>query len=857
MKISFITTVFNEEKTIEKFLHSLIIQTKQPDEIIIVDGDSKDKTFSIISNVKYPISNVKLKVYKKRGNRSVGRNEAIKKATGDIIVCSDSGNVLDKKWIENITKPFGLAQGKPFKNVDVVAGYYKGLAKNVFQKCLIPFVLVMPDKVDPDTFLPATRSVAFTKSIWKKAGGFNKKYAHNEDYVFAHTLRKIGAKIVFAKDAVVNWIPRSSYKEAFVMFFRFALGDAEAGIWRTNVLLLFARYFVGFYFLFLSLLYRSFAPITIIAFAFILYIFWAIKKNYRYVQNKEAYTILPFIQVTADAAVLSGTIVGLVKKITHINYFSYIKNNKFLFFILFIYVSSMLVILRSGIPNQNHPYPYNMDEWHQLEAVANTFRYGTPNTAGSANGTMFHFMLSGFYLIPFVFLNIINPFSLHIDNLLMRERIFEVLRLQTILFGVLSILTLYKVAELIKVSRKLVITLFVFTPIWFALSNFFKYDIALIFWILLSLLYILKFAAKPNSRNFMIAAIPAALTLAVKVSAMPMFLIYVFSYFWFFPKWKKHIKVLFAGISIFIAIVILFGVPDTLFGKGNVIDYFLENVMRAPGTSSDYNLGMNPLLYMFSVHYPMIFGHAFISLFIFVTLVGLFLLGKGNIEEYKHLKKIVFLIFSFLIFLLSLIPLQMFGGVNRALVLLPFFVLIIGLIYKHVSNMMKKKLLLKLIFVVVIFFQIMESVALLQIKIMKSPPEKSSIWLKQHIQRGETIGIENIPIYQQPADFIVKEFYYKQSNLGKNNQFAYKIVDADTKVLPSIIVVSNDEIEKQFVKISEKNRLTDRLTKEKYKKVAVFYPELSLFKVFNDTSEYYLYAWLVGTSYNISIYEKK
>jgi glycosyltransferase involved in cell wall biosynthesis len=51
MKISFITTVFNEEKTIDRFFESLLGQTKAPDEIVIVDGGSTDDTLKVIHNV--------------------------------------------------------------------------------------------------------------------------------------------------------------------------------------------------------------------------------------------------------------------------------------------------------------------------------------------------------------------------------------------------------------------------------------------------------------------------------------------------------------------------------------------------------------------------------------------------------------------------------------------------------------------------------------------------------------------------------------------------------------------------------------------------------------------------------------
>ncbi len=108
MKISFITTIFNEAETIEKFLDSLITQSRLPDEIIIVDGKSTDKTVERIKNFEQKFRRKKIAFHLviKKGNRSVGRNEAIKKATGEIIVCSDAGNILNRRWVDKITRPF-------------------------------------------------------------------------------------------------------------------------------------------------------------------------------------------------------------------------------------------------------------------------------------------------------------------------------------------------------------------------------------------------------------------------------------------------------------------------------------------------------------------------------------------------------------------------------------------------------------------------------------------------------------------------------------------------------------------------------------------------------------------------------
>ncbi len=306
MKITFIATVFNEEENIDNFLKSLSLQTKKPDQIVIVDGGSIDTTVFKIMNYESRID-TNFNFYIKKGNRSVGRNEAIRNATGDIIVCSDSGNILDKNWIKNIYKPFLN------KNIDVVAGYYKARTENVFQECLIPYVFVMPDKINSRDFLPATRSVAFKKSVWKKAGGFNERLSHNEDYVFANKLKKINAKIFFEKNAFVYWIPRKNLKEAYFMFYRFAQGDIESGILRPKVVFIFVRYLVAFWMLICFLIFRSSFILSVLCLIIVMYIFWSIKKNYKYVKKWEALFILPGLQIVSDFAVMIGSLIGSIK----------------------------------------------------------------------------------------------------------------------------------------------------------------------------------------------------------------------------------------------------------------------------------------------------------------------------------------------------------------------------------------------------------------------------------------------------------------------------------------------------------------------------------------------------------------
>lgn len=305
IKITFISTVYNESKSIKKFLKSLDNQKRLPDEVIIVDAASTDGTADIIR--MYPFKRIKnVKVLIKKGNRSVGRNEAIKHARYQIIACSDSGNILDALWLKHITEPF--------KNngIDVVSGFYQGKANTVFQQAVIPFALVMPDKVKSNDFLPATRSIAFTKKIWEQAGKFNESLSHNEDFAFAHALKKHNAIMYFEKKAIVYWLPRNSIREAYIMFLRFAYGDAEARLYRPKVVVLFIRYLLAVILAMSAIITVTPEFFALLLLGVVFYSYWAMAKNYRYVNGAKAGAYLLLLQYTSDIAVMHGTIFGIL-----------------------------------------------------------------------------------------------------------------------------------------------------------------------------------------------------------------------------------------------------------------------------------------------------------------------------------------------------------------------------------------------------------------------------------------------------------------------------------------------------------------------------------------------------------------
>lgn len=280
LKVSFVTTVKDDPEGLRTLLDSLKQQTRQPDEVIVIDGE------------------------KSGTNRAQGRNLGIKKAKGEIIAISDAGCRLEKEWLERITEPFEDPK------IDVVAGYYKPVTKSIFQKCLACYTCMPIDKVTPCQYLPSSRSIAFRKRAWKKVGGYPENLDYCEDLIFVKKLKKADCKFEFAPLALVYWPQRKNLKEAFKQFFNYALGDAQALYWPhlKKIGLVYLRYLIGFWFLILL----SFAYLLICLFA---YFFWAIGKNYHHVRHPSAFIYLPLLQFTADLAVMAGAWRGLLKRI--------------------------------------------------------------------------------------------------------------------------------------------------------------------------------------------------------------------------------------------------------------------------------------------------------------------------------------------------------------------------------------------------------------------------------------------------------------------------------------------------------------------------------------------------------------
>ena len=238
MRVSVIATVYNEGASLHILLASLAAQTRPPDEVVIADGGSTDDTLAILQQVARQGA-LPLKILSAPGsNISQGRNRAIAAAAGPLIAATDAGVRLEPTWLERLVAP--VERGSA-----TAAGFFQADPQTLFETAMGATVLPAADEIDPRTFLPSSRSVAFLKEAWAAVGGYPEWLDYCEDLLFDLALRDRYGPFPFVPQAVAHFRPRADLRSFFRQYYRYARGDGKADLWRRRHAVRYAIYLLG------------------------------------------------------------------------------------------------------------------------------------------------------------------------------------------------------------------------------------------------------------------------------------------------------------------------------------------------------------------------------------------------------------------------------------------------------------------------------------------------------------------------------------------------------------------------------------------------------------------------------------
>ncbi|MCX6793774.1 MAG: glycosyltransferase [Candidatus Gottesmanbacteria bacterium] len=193
MTISVVIPAYNEEKYLPRTLESIKKLNRQPDEIIVVDGGSTDRTANIARQHGAIVITV--------AHRGIGfaRDKGLVKAKGDIIAFTDADTIVPHDWLTKIEETLsqsgvvGVFGG--FRVPDgwwVYRWYINGIQPWLNQ---FYYWLGVP--------MAAGQNIAFLRKVGLEVGGFPEDYKIAEDIEMATRLKKAG-KVLLRSDLIVS-----------------------------------------------------------------------------------------------------------------------------------------------------------------------------------------------------------------------------------------------------------------------------------------------------------------------------------------------------------------------------------------------------------------------------------------------------------------------------------------------------------------------------------------------------------------------------------------------------------------------------------------------------------------------------
>lgn len=217
MTLSVVTIVYNDVKNIEKTINSVLSQTYQKIEYIIIDGASNDGTTDIIK--KY---DKKIDFWSSEPDNGLyeAMNKGLKKVSGDFVCFLNSGDLFfDNKTVEKI-----FSSVKKAKDIDIFYGdtviidnneNIKGKRRHRPPEKLTKKSFKQGMLVSHQAFIPAMKICPF----------YDLKYKYSSDYDWCIKILNKADKIHNTKKNIIKYLDGGLTKNKFVqsLFERFKI----------------------------------------------------------------------------------------------------------------------------------------------------------------------------------------------------------------------------------------------------------------------------------------------------------------------------------------------------------------------------------------------------------------------------------------------------------------------------------------------------------------------------------------------------------------------------------------------------------------------------------------------------------
>lgn len=178
---------YNRTRLLEKCLFSILAQTRQVDEIIIIDDHSEEEEFSKILNIVESFSKkIDIKLLRNKTNKGANfsRNRGIFAAKSDYVAFIDSDDFWMPQKIELQMKAIEKRKSLESMPVFSATGRYRVNADGHIICRQFGGKLISPKKIRQSNFVGTLSSVIVETWVAKFLGGFNESLPACQDWDF-------------------------------------------------------------------------------------------------------------------------------------------------------------------------------------------------------------------------------------------------------------------------------------------------------------------------------------------------------------------------------------------------------------------------------------------------------------------------------------------------------------------------------------------------------------------------------------------------------------------------------------------------------------------------------------------------
>jgi glycosyltransferase involved in cell wall biosynthesis len=195
-QFSIIVPALNEAKYIPKLLEDLSNQTFQDFEVIVVDGQSNDKTIEKVLEFKKKLPSLTILTSPKR-HVCVQRNLGAKSANANTLIFSDADNRLPPYFLHGILYRLKSA------DADLLSTWFRPDVSNPTNDTIalgMNLALELQKNLSTPMFLESM--IVVKKSAFIKIGGFNENIDFAEGRQFMTIAQKKGLSSVIVRDPI-------------------------------------------------------------------------------------------------------------------------------------------------------------------------------------------------------------------------------------------------------------------------------------------------------------------------------------------------------------------------------------------------------------------------------------------------------------------------------------------------------------------------------------------------------------------------------------------------------------------------------------------------------------------------------